>query len=60
MVIGCFSIKFPTNDVVTVTFRTNPLFIPTGLVCTAPTIQIFSILFLIWEMFTLIILFVLT
>jgi hypothetical protein len=54
MVIGCFSIKFPTNDVVTVTYRTNPLFIPTGFVCTAPTFHINSILFASREMCTLI------
>jgi hypothetical protein len=44
MVIGCFSIKFPSNDVVTITFRTNPLFIPTVFVCTAPTFQLSAIL----------------
>jgi hypothetical protein len=44
MVIGCFRIKFPTNDVVTVTHRTSPLFIPTFFVCTAPTFQLSAIL----------------
>jgi hypothetical protein len=44
MMIGCFSIKFSTNGIVTVTFRTNPLFILTGFVCTEPTFQLSAIL----------------
>jgi hypothetical protein len=45
MVLGCFSIKFPSNNPVTVTFRANPLFIPTALFFAAPTFQLSGILF---------------
>jgi hypothetical protein len=46
MVLGSFSIQFPSNDEVTVTFGADTLFIPTGLFFTAPTTQLGAILFL--------------
>ncbi len=51
--LGCFSIQFPSNEYLTVTFRTNLLFIPTSLFCAAPTTQLSAILF-ISQMLTLI------
>ncbi len=45
MMFGCFSIQFPSNNPVTVTFRANPLFIPTALFFAAPTFQLSGKLF---------------
>ena len=49
MMLGCFSIKFPTNDHVTVTFRAwaEPLFITTGLIFAAPTFKLSLILYIL-------------
>jgi hypothetical protein len=54
VVIGCFSIKFPSNNLVSVTLRTNLPSIPTFCVCTAPTFQLSAILMTILEMYTFI------
>ncbi len=51
--LGCFSIQFPSNEYLTVTFRTNLLFIPTILFSAAPSLQLTAIFVRLSKMPTL-------